>query len=360
MFTRSLPGPSTSRSGARRSPTAAAVAAFAALVLTACGASAERTASSDGSTEGADIPSEVSNALASEGEVTVLDLDFSSATVQALLISRLLEEMGGESTTLKMADHFATWAAVEKDENMVNPEVWDMFFGPQIKEFIDDKKTVASLGTSELSGEEGWYVPTYVIEGDEARGIEPICPGLPDYQALNECAEKFSTSATGDKGRFLTGVAAWVDYYGDQQRIDNLGLDFEVQVAGSEAALVADLKRAYDRGEPWVGLMWRPHYATLRYDMTLVEFPEFTEECWGTTFACGWDSLSFIRIAGTEFEKKHPTAAAFIEGFGLQDEHMGSILTAMEEDGLSAEESVDAWIADNTEVWQQWVPEAQS
>ncbi|PZT84263.1 MAG: hypothetical protein DI630_37300, partial [Gordonia sp. (in: high G+C Gram-positive bacteria)] len=134
-------------------------------------------------------------------------------------------------------------------------------------------------------------VPTYVIEGDPERGIEPVCPGLPNWEALEDCVDVFSTTETAPKGRYLSGDPSWGEFYGDEKRIENLDLDYEIMFAGSEAAMAAEWKRAYERGEPLLGLMWEPHFLTAKYDVTLVEFPPYSEDCWGTTFACAWGPI---------------------------------------------------------------------
>jgi len=323
--------------------------------LVGCGVSSEREARSTESSSA--VSGDIADALAAEGEIKVVDSGFQSATLQATLMAELIERMGGQASLVKLTDYLATWPAVARDSDMVAPEIWDMFSQAQIQEYVEEKKTVVNLGTSPIKGEEGWYVPTYVIEGDAERGIEPMCPGLPDWEALNECADLFATPETEPRGRYLLGNAADIEYYGDEQRIESLGLDYETVVAGSEAALVAELKRAYDRGEPWLGLMWRPHYATGRYDMTLIEFPPYSDECWGDSYACSWDELNLIKIAGSEFVEEHPLGAEFVENFALNSEQLATMTIAMEEDGKSAAEVVEAWVEANPEVWQNWVPQ---
>ena len=69
-------------------------------------------------------------------------------------------------------------------------------------------------------------------------------PGLPDWEALNACAEIFSTPETAPKGRFLAGPADWLK--NDDKRVKALGINFEVVNAGQAAALWSELKSASD------------------------------------------------------------------------------------------------------------------
>lgn len=328
-----------------------AVLVIFALTTAGCGASQD----AGESIGNASIPEDVRSAIRSEGPIELLENNWTSQQAQTRLAHRVLEEMGADVTTTPI-EYIASFPAMAGSDNKVHMEVWDLTAKPQIEQYVEKEQTVVDLGPSGPSAEEGWYVPTYVIEGDPKRDIEPSCPGLPDWEALNDCVDVFATPSTADKGRYLSGDRSWGKLYGDPHRIENLGLDYEMEFAGSEAALAAEFERAYSRGEPILGLMWHPHWVTSAMDLTLIEFPKFTEECWGSTYACGWGDISLQKLASKDFPSTHPTAAAFIEKYDLPDEELSSILTTVEQDGLSVEEAVDEWMADNKDLWMSWVP----
>ena len=78
-----------------------------------------------------------------------------------------------------------------------------------------------------MKAKEEWWYPAYMKE---------VCPGLPNWEALKDekCAEMFSTAETAPKGRYLGGPVTWGGF--DEERIDALGLNFEVIHAGTDAA----------------------------------------------------------------------------------------------------------------------------
>ena len=43
------------------------------------------------------------------------------------------------------------------------------------------------------------------------------CPGLPSWEALNDCAAAFATAETGDKGMYLDGPVDWLKH--GQERV---------------------------------------------------------------------------------------------------------------------------------------------
>src|SRR3546814_10278871 len=55
---------------------------------------------------------------------------------------------------------------------------------------------VENLGETGMQAIEEWWYPLYMKE---------LCPGLPDWEALNDCAEAFSIPETAPKGRYLGG-----------------------------------------------------------------------------------------------------------------------------------------------------------
>jgi glycine betaine/proline transport system substrate-binding protein len=330
----------------------------AALLLAAgsgCGAPEIPTEKSASSDEWSSAP-EVQDALESEGPIEILDGVCCDSSIYSEVLRQVYDRAGAEVKVTQVADLTGHFPVVSTQENAISPSLWDFGLPEQFKKYVDEEGTVASID-SDIDGEEGWYVPTYMIEGDPERGIEPSCPGLPDWKALNDCVDIFKTAESGDKGAFHTAGLEWAQFYGDEDRIKNLGLNYEIVFTGSDAALAASIKRAYGRGEPIVALAWSPHYVTSKFDLTRIEFPPYSEECWGGSYACQWPEITLKKIMNSKFAEKHPTSAAIYENADLNTDDVKSIMIAMEEEGLSYTEAAEAWMAENTDRWQSWVPE---
>jgi|GEM_PF-2658037 len=294
----------------------------------------------------------VASALKGEGEVqfsTVGDLE---QDVQANLMTAVVNELGGKAKVLQGANT-ETMAAAAKGQPIVGLAFWK-WQQPELWDKYASAGSIVELGTTDYPGQEGWYVPTYVIKGDEKRGIKPACPGLPNWEALNDCVAAFSTAKTGTKGQYMSGAESWASAYGDPQRIENLKLDYEMVFAGSEAALYADLTRAYEQGKPWLGLMWRPNYMTQKYDLTRVEFPTHTKECWGNTYACQWPETVIYQWASSSVEKDHPTLMKILKNYNLNNDQLQAIQSKVIDGGLSPQEAVKDWMQENRDVWTSW------
>lgn len=302
-----------------------------------------------------DVSDDVRSAIAAEGEIVLAQMNWSNQQINTEIARRVLTAMGAD-VTVQALDDTAVFAAMAKSDNMVDMVVWRPTAQRFWDEYVTDKKSVVKIGETGYETVEGWYVPTYVVEGDPERGIEPVCPGLPDYKALNDCAAAFATPSTGGKARYVSGDPAWEENYGDTQRIENLGLNVAKEYAGSEASLVAEWKRAMDRGEPMLGLMWNPHMLFGKYDLTLVEMPPYSPECWGTTYACAWETASNDIVASSEFPAGHPVAAKFFDAYSLPVDPQNEIMLSIEDQGLTVEEAVEEWMSANESVWQSWIP----
>jgi glycine betaine/proline transport system substrate-binding protein len=199
---------------------------------------------------------------------------------------------------------------------------------------------------------EEWWYPAYMKER---------CPGLPDWEALNDCAEEFATPETLPMGRYLGGPVTWGGY--DDERAEALELDYEVVHAGTDAALFAELESAYQREAPWLGWIYTPHWAPIKFQGEWVEFPKYTEECyedpsWGVNpdlaYDCGKPRGWIKKVGWKEGEQKWPCAYEAIRNFRIDNESMGGLIAAIDLEGRDLGEVVQEWLDANEPTWQAW------
>jgi glycine betaine/proline transport system substrate-binding protein len=301
-----------------------------------------------------DIDPAIAEAIRSEGAVTFHDGQYMENSLQAHLMAEIVNAIGGEAEVIASGQAQGMAAMCTRDD-MVSMDFWRWQYQDGWQQYVVEDKCIVEIGTSNYQGEEGWYVPTYVIEGDPERGIEPMCPDLPDWEALNKCTDVFETAKTAPKGQYMTGAESWAPAYGDEPRIANLKLNYEMVFAGSEAALFTELSRAYEQGKPWLGLMWRPNYLTQKYDLTRIEFPPYTDDCWATTHACQWPETVIYQIASARLESAHPTVWRILQNYDLNGDQLKAMQALVSEDGKSIEAAAKIWMKDNPEVWKSWL-----
>jgi glycine betaine/proline transport system substrate-binding protein len=199
---------------------------------------------------------------------------------------------------------------------------------------------------------EEWWYPEYMKEQ---------CPGLPDWEALNECAEAFATPETLPRGRYLGGPVTWAGY--DDERVESLELEYEVVHAGTDAALFAELQSAYQRQAPWLGWIYTPHWAPIKFKGEWVEFPEYTDECyedpaWGTNpdmaYDCGKPRGWIKKVGWKAGEETWPCAYEAIRAFRIDNETMGNLIAEVDLEGREVSEVVQEWLDGNQETWKAW------
>ena len=234
-------------------------------------------------------------------------------------------------------------------------EVWEGAFGASFMAAME-KGGIVDVGAHSAVTREDWWYPLYVKD---------LCPGLPDYQALNACAEMFATPETAPKGRFLGGPADWLKH--DQERVDALGMNFVVVNAGSASALWAELDAAEKAGRPIVLFNWTPNFVEALYPGEFVEFPTHFEGCAtdaslgpnpDATYDCGNPADGYLKKAAWDgMEGKWPKAYQLLENISFSNAQIAEMAKLVDIDGMDPEEAAEAWLEANEDVWRPWVPE---
>jgi glycine betaine/proline transport system substrate-binding protein len=300
-----------------------------------------------------------------KGVVKLAEGDWTGNLTQVHLARIILEEHMGYEVDLTYADYNAQWVSIASGDLHIAMEQWQESTIPQMEKFLTEfggNGEIAFLGDTGVIGETGYYVPTYVIEGDPERGIEPLCPQLKDWRQLNECASVFATLETAPKGRWL-GCPSVGWGCEDEKRVMNLELDFVSVAIGSEAAHWAEIEGAYSRGEAIIFDGWTPHWSNAKYDLTRVDLPDATPECWGLvegvepTYACDFfrGQITY-NIANPVFVKDYPEVAQFITNMHLTNDQQAGMLLAVDVEGRDVTEVVREWMAANEDTWKGWIP----
>ena len=278
--------------------------------------------------------------------------NWTSQLVGAEIVGRIIQESGSEVEYVP-ADSGAVYEAMcEGDIDLVH-EVWQGAFGVAFEKQVN-AGCVIDAATHDAKTREEWWYPSYV---------EEVCPGLPDWKALNNCAEKFATAETKPKGRFLGGPAEWLK--GDDERVHGLGMDFEVINAGSADAIWAELTIASEKKIPIVLFNWTPNFIEALYDGKFVEFPEYFDGCREdpagginpeTTHDCGNPKDGYLKIGVWEgLPEKNPGAYAVIQRINFTNLDIAVMSKLVDVDKMEVQDAATKWMADNDAKWRAWL-----
>lgn len=259
--------------------------------------------------------------------------------ISAYVAGHILERMG-YNVEYKTAAVFPMATALADGNITLGMELWDNNLGEYFPELIANG-SVEDLGAVGLDAREGWLYPKHV---------EEKCPGLPDWDAFIGCSELFSTAETFPEGRFIEYPAEWGNR--STQLISSEGLPFAPIPAGSEGALIAELKASVTKKSPLVMMFWAPHWALFEYDTGWVEMPEDLVVKGSLqkprVFKTGWPGM----------KDKWPAAYKFVKAYQLNNDVQEELMLKIDRDGQDAVEATKEWVDENEAFWKKYVDAA--
>ncbi len=321
-----------------------------ALLLAACAApqpAADPAAPAAEPTAAAEQPAPP----ADQPVIKIAENPWSASALNATVAKILLEEQLGYTVELVSIGESAQWPALATGDLHASLEVWPSGHADNAAEYIDKQKLVENGGLLGPVGKIGWYIPTYLLQEH---------PELATWEGLAtpEAAALFATAETGDRGQFLTGDPSWTAY--EEDIIENLGLDFQVVAAGSEEAILAALDAAYSRQDPVLFYFWTPHSIHAKYDLTEVQLPPYSDECYAKAAEggvdCDYPKDELYKIFWSGLAEAAPDAYALLKNMNYTTEDQIGLIAAVELDGKSPEEAARAWLDAHQDAWQGWLP----
>ena len=278
--------------------------------------------------------------------------NWSSQIVMSNVVGQLFEE-AGNNVEFVTTDSQAVYESVRLGDVTLELEVWEGAFGASFRAALE-KGGLHDVGDHDAVTREDWWYPMWTKDA---------CPGLPSWEALNECAEVFATAETGSKGRYLDGPVDWLKH--GQERVEALGMDFVVVNAGSAAALWAAIGAADAATTPVVVFNWTPNFAEAVWPGEFVEFPEWVDGCDkdpsvgpnpDALYDCGNPASGYLKKAAWNgMEDKWPNAYCMLKNISFTNPQIAEMAKLVDTDELEPEEAAEEWLAANRSVVEPWM-----
>lgn len=276
---------------------------------------------------------------------------WSSSQLNVAIAKLLIEEQLSHPVEIVNLDENAQWPALAAGDIHASLEVWPSGHAENVAQYIDTQQAIENGGPLGPIGKIGWFIPTYLLTEH---------PELATWEgfASPEAAALFATAETGDQGQFLAGDTSWVQY--DADIIRNLGLDFQVVVAGSEDALLAALDSAYNREAPILFYFYKPHSAFARFDLTEVALPPYSDDCYAEAESggvdCDYPEDVLFKIFWAGLAEAAPDVHTLLSNMNYDTDTQIELVAAVEVDGKSIDEAARDWVDANEAVWSGWLP----
>ncbi|MCG9647329.1 ABC transporter substrate-binding protein [Vibrio brasiliensis] len=281
--------------------------------------------------------------------VRLLSLDWGSQQVITKALGRLLEQQGIE-VEIVYASSQVQWYKLAQGEADVQVEVWQGSMGPKYDEMI--AKGFIQQGTvHNVETREEWWYPDYV---------EALCPGLPNWEALKNCAHLFSYKDS-ERGVYYSGP--WEKP--DAAKIRALGLNYRVELLEDGDAINRKLRDYIAKQKPLLIYNWTPNWVEAKYPGSFVEFPRYDEACeldpsWGVnskyTWDCGNPRGAWLKTAiSNQLRTKSACAFDIVSSFTLSSQHIATASLLIDNENQTLDQAADNWLNQFQHQHSDWI-----
>ncbi|WP_010531832.1 ABC transporter substrate-binding protein [Lentibacillus jeotgali] len=315
------------------------------VLLSACSSSTGATSENSGNQE-------------TKETIVFSDLGWNSIRFHNQVAATVLEEGYDYQTEVTTSSMSIGLQGLQNGDIDVTMEIWGDKMGDAYKKALEDGK-VEQVGINFGDTKRGYFVPTYVIEGDKERGIEPMAPDLKSIKDLPKYKDLFNDSSNKDKGQIVGAPSMWGAAKPFQQKMEtyNLSDTFEYVDPGSGTGLNTSLTKAYEAGEPWVGYAYSPSWVLGKYDMTLLEEPEYDPEVWNKNYGTAFPDQDIPIAVNAKLTETAPDVVKFLENYETSSKLTNEALVYMYNNDAKAKEAATWWMKKHTDIWTEWVPD---
>ncbi|MFY4773573.1 glycine betaine ABC transporter substrate-binding protein [Metabacillus sp. RGM 3146] len=244
----------------------------------------------------------------------------------AYLWKAILEKKGYKVQMMEL-DKGALWTGVARGDVDLTGYVWL----PQTdKPYYDKYKEDVEIGGSWYKGAKlGLVVPSYM---KDVNSIED----------LNKHKDELGGKIYGiDPGSSLMQLSQQV-----KQKY-NLNLDL---IDSSEAAMLTELNKAYEKKKPIVVTLWNPHWIFSTEKLKYLKDPK---KVYGST-----DNIHYMTRKG--YHKEHPEIIKMYEKWDMTDEQLSKLIkyvneTTSGDEGYNPQKGVKKWMDENPDLVKKWM-----
>ncbi|MDR6358387.1 glycine betaine/proline transport system substrate-binding protein [Pseudomonas psychrotolerans] len=203
---------------------------------------------------------------------------------------------------------------------------------------------VIGVGAPIEGATEGWYVPRYLVEGEDAKA-----PKLKTIADLGQYAELFRDPEEPGKGRFHNCPAGWTCELENTQMLKSYGLAdrYTNFRPGTGPALDAAIVSATKRKQPILTYYWSPTPLLGRVDLVQLR-PRDGEE----------KRIQVQAGLSKPFHDGAPELVAVLSRVNVPIELLNSTLAQQAEAKQDAPTTAKALLKAHPELWQAWVTDA--
>jgi glycine betaine/proline transport system substrate-binding protein len=303
---------------------------------------------------------------ADKPKLVFCDFGWDSAQVHNRIAAFILEKGYGYKTEFVPGETIMLNKALIQAKSgapNVNMETWtenwqDLYDEGEAKgKDAGTNEGFVNLGSNFPNSVQGFYVPTYIIKGDEKRGIKASAPDLKSVFDLPKYKELFKDPEDPKKGRFYSCIPGWSCSKVNHMKFKEYGLldDYNIMEPGSGPALAASMEAAFMKGQPWLGYYWAPTWIMGKLDMTMLEEPAYDQKIWDTTKACAYPAVKCDILVHKSLLKTAPDVVEFLKNYETTMEINNKFLLHMQETKGKPADGAMWFLKEYEALWTKWV-----
>lgn len=296
------------------------------------------------------------------GEVSIADMNWSTATFMAHVDQFILEHGYGCEVDLVPGDTVPTTASmVEKGRPDIAPELWTNASREALDKGVAEGRLAYAGESLSDGGEEGYFVPQYMVDKD---------PSLATIEGVIANAKLFENPEDPDTSAFYTCPSGWTCQITAGHIFDALKLEdanFVKVDPGSGGALAGTIAKAYDREKPWFGYYWGPTAVLGKYPMVKVDFGQgvdkahydscITQEVCENPKPTMWPKITVQTVVTGDFSRRAPQAMAYLNARSYTNQQLNQLLVWMEDNQADGEVAMVEFMKTKPEIWTKWLDE---
>lgn len=288
--------------------------------------------------------------------ITVTDNGWDSQKFHNAVAKLIVEHaFDGYELQYSTASSTMNWQSMVAGDVDLDIESWT----DNVATYPQDKAEgkVADVGVLVPDSAQGFYVPRYVIKGDQEAGIEPLAPELVSVKDLKKYAHVFPDDETPGKGRIYGAIPGWMadEILYKKYELYGLSENYNYVRLGSEASLFSSLVSAYNLHKPWVGYCYEPTWVAGKLDLVRLQDNPYDEAGFqegGTEFPR--QELKIVSSSG--FAKKAPELLPFFEKYQTGSKLVSEALAYLDENKASHDEAAVWFLKNNDHLLDEWLP----
>ena len=247
----------------------------------------------------------------------------------------------------------------EKGEPDIAPEVWINSAREIVGKAVDEGRLVIAGEILSDGGEEGWWVPDYVVEQN---------PELTTLQEVIKRPDLFPDKEEPGKGRFYGCPPGWACEYVNANLFKAYGLDdagFTIFNPGSGEGLAGAIASAYERGNPIFAYYWAPTALLGNYPMVKLGGMVHDPETWPCIIDkdCAdpqpnmYAKSVVLTVVTASFAESAPEAFGFVSSVSWPNNLVNSVLAWKDSNQATTREAAEYFLKNHEDVWTAWVSE---